>query len=71
VLELEPEDDLIASSELLEWYMHSVFGATKIPLSLEFVRTSTQSTGEADNLGADLKSNLTSSRCEASLLIWI
>ena len=69
MLELGLEDDPIAWLELLEQYMYTVFGATKNLFSLEFMRTSTQWTGEADNLGADLESNLTSLRREASLLI--
>ena len=71
MLGLGLEDDPIAWLELLEWYMHTVFGVTKNLFSLEFVRTSTQRTREADNLGADLESNLTSLRREASLLIWM
>jgi len=62
MLELEPDHDQIVWLGLPGRYMHSIFGAKKNLFSLEFVGTSTQWTGAADNLGANLVSNLTSLR---------
>ena len=50
--------------------MHIVCSATKTPFSLNFVRTSTKLTGEANNLSTDLESNLASSRREASFFFF-